>query len=411
MSMNRVVVTGMGAVSPYGKGVMTLMDSLMLGKSAVQVIPEMKGIGRLRSRVAGIVPEIDPKEIDRKYRRSMSRMSIYAAIAAKEALAQGRVPDTLCSDGRMGVAIGSTIGSIRTMENFFRDYFSDYSLERMRSTFFFQTMNHSCAANVSHMLGITGRTLAPAAACATGCQAIGIGFEMVASGKQNMMLCGGSDEFHPLFTGTFDVMNAASIKYNESPSRTPRPFDRDRDGVVCSEGCGLLLLESLASAKNRKAEIGAEIIGFASVSDPSSIANPDAMSIRNCMEKAVLNAGLKSEEIDYINAHATATLDGDVAECMAINAVFGDQPPVSSLKGHMGHTMAASGSLELIAVIGMIQKGWIIPTLNLDNIDPMCDNINHIQLLENRPITTIIKNSFALGGINSSIVLRRYEDE
>jgi 3-oxoacyl-[acyl-carrier-protein] synthase II len=272
-------------------------------------------------------------------------------------------------------------------------------------------MNHSCASNVAQMFGIQGRVIAPSAACASASQAIGIGFEAISSGKINMMLCGGSDEFHPLFTGTFDLMNAASTHFNKKPGHTPRPFDQDRDGVVCSEGCGLMLLESLESAKLRDAKIFAEITGFASLSDSSNIANPDAKAIQRCMEKALRNADLDPDQIDYINAHATGTIDGDIAESIAINALFGNKKAVSSLKGHMGHTMAASGSLESIGAIGMMEKNKIIPTLNLDKIDPMCNKIRHVKTLEDTVIRNILKNSFALGGVNSSLVLRRYEND
>jgi 3-oxoacyl-[acyl-carrier-protein] synthase II len=281
----------------------------------------------------------------------------------------------------------------------------------MKSTVFFKIMNHSCAANVSQILGITGRTLSPSAACSTGCQAVGYGYEMIAFGKQDFMLCGGTDEYHPLFTGTFDVLNAASVKFNDQPSRTPRPFDRDRDGVVCSEGSGILLLESLDSARRRGANIHCEIIGFTTVSDPSNIANPDKTSIKRCMQLALNDANIEPEEIDYINAHATATIRGDIAESEAISELFGNDTPVSSFKGHLGHTMAASGALELAALVDMMKRGCLIPTLNLEKIDDACGNIRHICRLEKSSIKTAIKNNFALGGINSSLVIRRYEDD
>jgi 3-oxoacyl-[acyl-carrier-protein] synthase II len=411
MPLNRVVVTGTGAVSPFGRGAKALFQGLAEGKSGIRFLPEMTAVRGLRSHVAGRVMDFDPKAIPRKYRRSMSDGSIYAAMAAQEALASGKVPDALRTHPDMGVAIGATVGSVGTLETFFREYFSDFSLDRMRSTFFFKIMNHSTAANVSQLLGICGRTLAPAAACSTGCQAVGIGFEMIASGKQRLMLCGGTDEFHPLFTATFDVMNAASIHFNQAPHQTPRPFDRDRDGVVCSEGSGVLLLESLESALARRAPILAEIAGFATQSDPSNIANPDAGSIVSCMRMCLENADLKPGAIDYINAHATATVEGDASECAAIRTLFGDAVPVSSLKGHLGHTMAASGALELIACIDMIQQHRILPTLNLDGVDPACEGIRHIPRIEEKPLRWILKNNFALGGVNSSVLLRRFSHD
>ena len=358
-----------------------------------------------------MVDDIDPKEIPRKYRRSMSSMSIYATLACREALDQARLNAEHCTGGQMGVAIGSTIGSTQTTQEFFNNLLSTGGLEQMKSTVFFKIMSHSCAANVSQILGITGRTFSPSAACSTSCQAIGYGYEMIAFGKQDFMLCGGTDEYHPLFTGTFDILNAASVKFNDQPSQTPRPFDRDRDGVVCSEGSGILLLESLDSAEKRGANILCEIIGFATVSDPSNIANPDMASIKRCMQLALNDAGIKPEEIDYVNAHATSTKQGDIVEGEAISELFGDDTPVSSFKGHLGHTMAASGALESIALVEMINRGCLIPTLNLENIDDACGNIRHICELEITRIKTAIKNNFALGGINSSLVIRRYKDD
>lgn len=409
--MRRVVITGMGAVSPYGKGVDTFIESLIDGKSAISAVANLADIKGLRSKVAGLVNDIDPKEIPRKYRRSMSNMSIYATLACREALDQARLNAEQCASGQMGVAIGSTIGSTQASQEFFDKFLSTGGLEQMKSTVFFKIMNHSCAANVSQFLGITGRTLSPSAACSTSCQAIGYGYEMIAFGKQDFMLCGGTDEYHPLSTGTFDILNAASVKFNDQPYRTPRPFDRDRDGVVCSEGSGILLLESLDTARRREANILCEIIGFATVSDPSNIANPDMASIKRCMQLALNDANIKPEEIDYVNAHATSTKQGDIAESEAISELFGDDTPVSSLKGHLGHTMAASGALESIALVEMINRGCLIPTLNLENIDDACANIRHICKFERSSIRIAIKNNFALGGINSSLVIRRYKDD
>jgi 3-oxoacyl-[acyl-carrier-protein] synthase II len=269
-------------------------------------------------------------------------------------------------------------------------------------------MNHSCASNVVQVLGITGRMLAPSSACSTGNQAIGYGYEMIAFGKQEMMLCGGADEFHPLSAATFDIVNAASINYNDRPHMTPRPFDISRDGMVCAEGSGILLLESLESALQRDVPIIAEVIGFATVSDPTNIADPYADSIESCIRKALFDGGVTAEEIDYVNAHATGTIQGDIAEGDAIKRVFGNRTPVSSLKGHLGHTMAASGALETIATISMMNGNYMIPTLNLENVDPLCEGLAHIRRLEESPIEVAIKNNFALGGVNTCIVLRRY---
>ncbi|PLX82646.1 MAG: beta-ketoacyl-[acyl-carrier-protein] synthase family protein [Desulfuromonas sp.] len=408
MSLVPVVVTGMGVISPLGLNCQDLMSALLAGTSAVARYADLERVGGLRSRLAARVTGVDPQQVPRKIRRSMSLMSIYAYLASRQALAMAEWPEAGLATGRLGVVIGSTLGSTETSEKFFADYFRDYSLERMKSGLFFQIMGHSCAANVAQSLGITGRVMAPSAACATGCQAVGYAYEQIAFGRQDAMLCGGADEFHPLTAATFDVMHAASTNYNDSPGSSPRPFDKDRDGIVCGEGSGVLLLESKRCAEERGATILAEVVGFATTADTSSIANPDSAAMLNCMNLALADAGIAVEEVDYVNAHATGTLQGDVAEAEAIRDLVGDRVAVSSLKGHLGHTMAASGSIELAACIGMLQRGELVATRNLETVDVACGGLQH--LLNNRKSATniILKNNFAMGGINSTVVLRRW---
>ena len=408
MGMRRVVVTGMGAVSPFGPGANRLMGGLIASRSAVTAVPELTRIGGMRTAVAALAIDVDPKEIPRKFRRSMSNMSVFATLAGREACAMAQVTEEIRSGGSMGLCIGSTVGSPIATHDFYRDFIPNNTVENTRATFFFQIMNHSCASNVAQVLGITGRMFAPSSACSTGNQALGYGFEMIAFGRQELMLCGGADEFHPLSAATFDIINAGSARYNDRPHMTPRPFDIDRDGVVCAEGSGILLLESLESALKRGVPILAEVIGFATVSDPANIADPHADSIESCIRKALLDAGIKPGEVGYVNAHATGTILGDIAEAQAIGRVFGDRTPVSSLKGHLGHTMAASGALEAIATIEMMNRSCLIPTLNLDNVDPRCKDLAHIRTVTEGRIDTAVKNNFALGGVNTCTVLRRY---
>ena len=409
MLLRRVVITGIGVVSPFGRGIDSLMAALIAGRSGVVRVPALAEITGMRTRVAALVTGVDPMEIPRKFRRSMSSMSVFATLASQDAAAMAGLGEEQFAGGRLGVSLGSTTGSPQTMQEFFRDFGVDNSLERMKSTLFFHIMNHSCASNVAQALGVTGRILAPAAACSTSCHAVGYAAEMIGLGKQDYMLCGGADEFHPLTSGTFDIMNAASMAFNDSPTSTPRPFDRDRDGIVCGEGSGILLLESLESALVRGATILAEITGFATNSDPGSIANPNASCIADCMRLALADAEVEPGQVDYVNAHATATEQGDIAECAAINSVFGPATPTSSLKGHLGHAMAASGTLELAACIEMIRRGLLIPTLNLDNVDPLCAGVLHLKGVVEHQVNTVVKNNFALGGVNSSIILRRYQ--
>lgn len=406
MQLKRVAITGMGAVSPFGKGRDVMYDALAAGKSGISRHEELEQFPELGPRVAGIVRDIDMMEVPRKHRRSMSPMSIFALLASQEAVRQAGLEEKELLSPRTGLIMGSTMGSVHTIEDFFRQYLGDGNLSQIKSMLFFRVMGHSVAANVAHALGIRGRVLAPTSACSTSCQAIGMAFETIALGRQDIVLCGGADEYHPLTTGTFDLMLAASAAYNDAPERTPRPFDVDRDGIVCSEGAGVLVLESFESARERGAPVLAEIAGFASTCDPSSIANPDPEPLLRCMREALDTAGLAPEDVSYVNAHATATTQGDIAEGNAIAMLVGDTTPVSSLKGHLGHTMAASGALECIVSVQMMLTNTLLPTLNLETPDPACGRINFLQGPVEQQVSSIVKNNFALGGINCSLVLR-----
>ncbi|TKJ35528.1 MAG: 3-oxoacyl-ACP synthase [Planctomycetes bacterium B3_Pla] len=407
MGKRRVVITGMGTVSPFGPGVKCLWEHLLGGDSAVRIVPEMQKLGGLRSSIAALVPAVDASVIPRKKRRFMSPMSVYSTIAALEATAMAGLSEDRITDRGTGLCLASTMGSTSESEAFFQELNRSGSIENIKSTMFFKTMNHSCAANTAQALGITGRIISPSAACASSNLAVGLAFEMIAAGNQNMMICGGSDEHHCLAPAVFDIMNAASCQYNNDPQQTPRPFDINRDGVVCAEGAGILILEEMEYARRRNADILAEIIGFATFSAPENIANPDSQTIADCMECSMNQAGVHAEEVDYVNAHATATIQGDIAEAQAIGAVMGDKAPVSSLKGHLGHTMAASGAMELIASIQMMHYNILIPTRNLVTPDPECNVIDFIIMPRKIEINIILKNSFALGGINSALLIRR----
>jgi len=411
MDKRRVVITGMGTVSPFGQGVNCLWEHLLRGHSAVQIVPALRELRGLRSWVAAVVPDIDASVIPRKKRRFMSPMSVYSTIAALEATAMAGLTEDRITDRGTGLCLASTMGSTSESEAFFQEMNRTGSIENIKSTMFFKTMNHSCAANTAQALGITGRTISPSAACASSNLAIGLAFEMIAAEHQDIMICGGSDEHHCLAPAVFDIMNAASCKYNSEPQQTPRPFDIDRDGVVCAEGAGVLILEEMDHARRRNADILAEIIGFATFSAPENIANPDSKTMADCMECSISQARVNAEDVDYVNAHATATIQGDIAEAQAIGEVMGNKVPVSSLKGHLGHTMAASGAMELIASIQMMRNNILIPTRNLVTPDPECNVIDFVVTPREIEIDIILKNSFALGGINSAILVRRYRND
>ncbi|WP_428898340.1 3-oxoacyl-[acyl-carrier-protein] synthase II [Parelusimicrobium proximum] len=400
----RVVITGAGAVSPYGAGVDTLTESLLALKSGVGVYEELKTFPSLTSHVAGTVPNIDFSFIPRQYRRSMTKMSLYAMMASLEAL---KTAGHDAAPEGTALFVGSTISSMEAWIAFSQKYLAK-QLEQVKTTTVFQVMTHSPLANLAQALNIQGAGFGVCNACATGLVNIGLAYHAVKSGSINAALCGGTDEYHPMMTGCFSIMNAASSEYNDTPEKASRPFDKSRGGIVCSEGSGMLFIESLDSALARGADVLAEITGFYTNTETKSISHPSKDSIEACMRGALNSAGISAEEVDLVNAHATGTLAGDVEEAQSIADVFGARPAVNSLKGHLGHTMAASGSMELIAIIKMMLKGRVAPTLNLDTVDPACAGINHLAEAADLNINTFIKNSFALGGTNASMIIRRY---
>jgi len=348
------------------------------------------------------------KQIPRQKRRSMGRLSIFAAQAAAQAVEDAGLPSELVVSERTGCVVGSTMGSAASITETFELVLPERDIAQLPSTKFFQCVSHTAAMNISQYLGITGTVLAPAAACASGLQALGMGYDLIRMGRQDRVLCGGAEELHPTVTGSFDVLFATSSHHNDSPKTTPRPFDRDRDGLVCGEGAGILMLEELEQAVARGATIHAEVLGFSTCGSGAHISQSNADAMTRCLRQVLEESGVQPSEVDYISAHATATMHGDVEEAKALAEIFGDTVPVSSLKGHMGHTLGASGAIELIASLEMMKQGIVYPTLNLENVDPECSGIRHVFQPLGKPVNTIVKNSFAFGGINAALVCRKY---
>ncbi|PKL52648.1 MAG: beta-ketoacyl synthase [Nitrospira bacterium HGW-Nitrospira-1] len=407
MKSNRVVITGAGAVSPFGCDVEALMAGIEQGRSAVRFMEGWDQYIGLRSHVAATAEIKDERAIPRQKRRFMGRMSIFSAQAAEQALVDAGIDPAMVPQMKMGCAIGSTMGSAKSINDAFEIMLPHKDISQLNSSMFFQCMSHTAAANVAQYLELTGYIMATSAACASSLQAIGAGYDLVRLGRQDVMLCGGSEEVHPTVTGSFDVLMATSAGFNHAPSKTPRPFDRDRDGLVCGEGSGVVVLEKYERAIKRNARIYAEITGYNTNGNGSHVSQSNRESMVRCMKQALRDAGIVPGEIDYINAHATATLQGDKEEAEAIKEVFGASVPVSSLKGYIGHTLGASGAIELIASLRMMQRGVIYPTLNLENISPDCAGINHVTALVTKNIEVILKNCFAFGGINAALVCRK----
>ena len=407
MNERRVAITGMGAVSPLGESVECLIAGIEAGKCSTRRMPGWEQYNGLRSLVAAPVELKNEKLIPRKDRRSMSPMSIFAVQAANQALEDAGVALEDAQPGRVGCVIGSTVGSSIGFERIFQLMGPGGDLAKLTSMQFFQCISHTAAMNVAQFLGPTGTVMAPAAACASSLQAVGAGYDLVRTGQQDLVLCGGTEELHPVVTGSFDVLYAASIAHNDSPEQTPRPFDKDRDGLVCGEGSGILLLEDYDRAAARGATIHAEVVGYHTCGSGEHISQSSRRAMVECMTHALRKAGIAPNEVDHVNAHATATVHGDVEEASAIRELFGDTAPVTSLKGYFGHTLGAAGTIELIPSLVMMKRGILYPTLNLETVDPDCAGIRHVTEKMEADVKTVLKNGFAFGGINATLVCRR----
>lgn len=405
--MKRVVITGLGAVSPLGGDVDALLAGLRAGRSAVRRMESWKEYSGLRSLVAAPAELRNAHDIPRQSRRSMGRMSIFAVQATNQALSDSGLEPDRVADGRTGCVIGSTMGGPEALNETFETMLPSKDLSLLTSMKFFQCVSHTAAMNVAQYLGIKGCVLATSSACASSLQAIGVGYDLIRLGRQDAVLCGGSEEVHPTVTGSFDILYATSTHYNDSPEQTPRPFDRARDGLVCGEGSGIVLLEDLDVARARGARIYAEIVGFDTRGSGRHVSQSNADAILDCMRGALSDARVTAAEVDYVSAHATATIQGDLAEADAIRALLGDRVPVSSLKGYIGHTLGASGAIELIASLRMMADGVIYPTLNLEEVDEKCLGVRHVTECIETPLNVVMKNCFAFGGINASLVCRK----
>lgn len=404
----RVVITGLGFFSPMGNAAQSMIDSMQKGISGIRRMEEWVEIDGLRTLLAGVCDGMNRDEIPIKYFRKMGRIGHLACLATKRAIEDSGLPEEDYQDTQCGVSYGSSAGSTSSQMDFYKSYIQRKSLRGMRSSSYLHFMSHTCAANIAIMFHAQGPVVASSTACTSGSQGIGFGYEQVKYGMAEIMLCGGAEEMHPMDAAVFDVMRATSTKYNDRPEMSPRPFDKDRDGLVVGEGAGSLVLEEYERAKKRGANIYAELVGYGTNCDGHHVTNANPDGLKGAIFTALKDAGFSSDRIQYINAHATATKVGDLAESVATHSVFGDKVPISSLKGYMGHTLGAAGSLESIATLLMMKNSFLAPTLNLDNPDPKCAPLNHIigQPRDCR-LEIGMTNNFAFGGLNTSLIFKK----
>jgi 3-oxoacyl-[acyl-carrier-protein] synthase II len=404
---NRVVVTGMGLRSPIGHTPQALRDGLLAGKSGIRTMPGWDALDGLRTRVGAPCDGIDVGEIPRKFARTMGRVGVLAALSVRDAVADAGLPADLVASPSCGVAYGSTAGSSASQEEFLRPILNDSSIRGLLASSYLQFMSHTCAANIALMFGCKGPVIASCTACTSGSQGVGIAYEQVRFGRVPVCLGGGAEELHILHAGIFDIMRATSAGYADTPERTPRPFDRKRDGLVVGEGAGCLVLEDYEHAKKRGARIYAEVIGFGQGCNGTHPTNSDPEGICIAINAALRDAELSPADIDHINAHATGTDVGDAAEAEAVHRIFGAKVPVSALKGYMSHTLGASGAIESIASIVMMREGFMAASKNLDEVDPAMPALDHVLgSARQAPIRIAMNNNFAFGGINTSLIFR-----
>ncbi|MDO5058395.1 MAG: beta-ketoacyl-ACP synthase [Neisseria sp.] len=406
--LKRVVVTGIGGITAFGRDWNSIQTAFKAGKNAVRRMewaeqyPELEA--QLGAPIEGYAP---PEHWTRKQLRSMGRVSQLCVDAAEQALADaGLLGDESIKDGRMGVACGSSVGSTKDIRDMGELLMTGQSRNFNANTYV-RMMPHTAAANIGIFFGLTGRIIPTSSACSSGSQAIGYAYESIKYGLIEMMLAGGGEEFCPSEVYVFDSLYAASRR-NDAPEATPRPYDTARDGLVIGEGAGMFVLESLDSALARGAEIYAEIVGYGANSDGSHVTQPQKATMQRCMEAALKDGGLRPEQVGYVNGHGTATEKGDIAETLATEAVFG-HIPMSSQKSYLGHTLGACGVLESWFSIEMMNGGWFAPTVNLDNPDPLCGKVDYIRGA-GREIQTdyVMNNNFAFGGVNTSLVFKRW---
>ncbi|MGN9169052.1 beta-ketoacyl-ACP synthase II [Paenibacillus polymyxa] len=411
--MQRVVITGMGVVSPLGNEVGTLWNNLLEGNSGIRKIDSFD-VSDLKAQIAGLVQDFDAeKQWGRKDARRMDRFTQFALYAAEQALKDSGLELDHTDLERVGVYVGSGVGGLDSLVDNV-DVLLHRGPGRVSPTLVPMMISNMAAAQISIAFGAMGPTLSPVTACSIGNTAIGEAFRTIRTGDADVIFAGGAEAaVSRLALASFANATALSTR-NEEPSTASRPFDQDRDGFVMSEGAGILVLESLEHATRRGAEIYGEVIGYGASSDAYHMVapHPEGTGAYLAMKAALHSARISPEEVDVISAHATSTAVGDIAETLAIHKLFGEyayQIPVTANKSMLGHMLGAAGGIEAIALVQSLREGIIPPTMHLDNPDPACDLDYVPNEARKAPLNIGLSNSFGFGGHNAVIVLKRYE--
>lgn len=398
----------MAAQTALGSQWTEVRTNIEQGKTAVRHMPEWDLYEGLNTRLAAPIIGFDkPEHWTRKQTRSMSRVSYFATCTAEDALRDaGLLDDPFLKSGQVGVAYGSSSGSPDAIMEF-GGMLTNHTVDGINATSYIRMMSHTTPANIGVFFGLKGRVVTTSSACTSGSYGIGSAYELIKFGKQTIMVAGGAEELSPGGSAVFDTLYATSTK-NDQPHCTPRPFDKARDGLVVGEGAATLILEDRDHAIARGAKIYAEVLGFGTNSDGGHVTQPDTQTMGIAMQLALDDAGLDPSAVKYINAHGTATDRGDIAESQAMQRVFGTQAITSTMKGHLGHTLGAAGSIEAWATIHMMNSNWYAPTNNLHDPDEACGELDYIMQSHrcmNQDI--VMSNNFAFGGINTSLIFAR----
>ena len=414
MEKKRIVITGLGIVSPVGITNQKFWQSLLAGKSGIGPITSFDA-SDFRSRIAGEVSDYDPLEhFDSKKARTLSRFIQYASVAGKEAVAHAQLDGANIDAERFGVVVGSGIGSIRSAEQEFERY-QTRGASKMSPHFITKMIINEAAGQIAIDHGAKGLVTCVATACSTATNAIGDAFRFLQYGDADIMIAGGTEDATSILgVGGFCALKALTQR-NDEPEKASRPFDLDRDGFIMGAGAGVAILETLEHAKKRGAPILAEMAGYGRTSDAYHITAPEESGngASRAMELALKDAGLKPEDISYINAHGTSTKLNDKVETLAIKNTFGDyakKVPISSTKSMTGHLLGAAGGVEFAACVNAIQEDIVPPTINQETSDPDCDLDYVPNEARKLTVNTAMSNSLGFGGHNASVIIKKFQE-
>ncbi len=413
MSKRRVVVTGLGIVSPVGSKIKTAWDNILAGNSGIDTVsPDLFDTTGFSVTIAGNVKDFDTGAyIKRKDQRKMDKFIHYGIGAGTDALLDANYDVNEETAPRIGVIVGSGIGGLGTIEKNY-GIFLEKGPRKISPFFVPSSIVNMVSGNLSIMHGLKGHNISPVSACATATHSIGDAARMIAYGDADAFLCGGAEMGStPLGIGGFAAARALSTR-NDNPTAASRPWDKDRDGFVLGDGAGVIMLEEYETAKARGAEIYCELVGFGMSSDAYHMTSPstDGEGAARCMQHALNDAGINAEDIDYVNAHGTSTPAGDLAETIALKRAFGDAAktvPISSTKSMTGHLLGAAGGIEAIFSILAIRDQALPPTINLDNQDPECDLDFIANTARDAKVKFTMSNSFGFGGTNGTLIFKK----